>query len=267
MGRQKGCISPTKGKKWVNKNGEESLILLNQVKEYLENGGELGRNKESCQKMSEIKKGIPSKRKGKTYEELYGRYKANNIKQKLSENAVNNPNYGNKERTFSKEWCQNMSKAPNNGGFLMGHIPWNKDIPCSEETRETMSKAQKGKARSEESNRKRRITRIKSIEENYGICFPAYNKQACEYFKQFDKTNNTEGRYAVYGDGEFHIKEFGYFPDYINFDLKLIMEYDERHHFDYDGNLKEKDIQRQKEIQEFYPDFKFRRIREKDLVA
>jgi very-short-patch-repair endonuclease len=76
---------------------------------------------------------------------------------------------------------------------------------------------------------------------------------------------NTKGRYAVYGDGEYQIESLGYFPDYINFSLKLIMEYDESHHFDENGNLLERDVQRQKEIQDHFPDFEFRRIKEKDL--
>ena len=43
------------------------------------------------------------------------------------------------------------------------------------------------------------------------------------------------------------------------------MEWDEEHHFDRNDNLKGKDIQRQKNIQEFFPDFEFRRIREKGI--
>jgi hypothetical protein len=43
------------------------------------------------------------------------------------------------------------------------------------------------------------------------------------------------------------------------------MEYDESHHFDENGNLLERDVQRQKEIQDHFPDFEFRRIKEKDL--
>jgi len=74
--------------------------------------------------------------------------------------------------------------------------------------------------------------------------------------------NNTKGIYAMYGGGEYEIPNIWYFPDYINFDLKLIIECDEKRHFDENGNLLEKDIQRQKEIQEHFPDFTFRRIEE-----
>lgn len=137
--------------------------------------------------------------------------------------------------------------------------PWNKGLVGVQES------PMKDKHHNKETCKKLRKARIKQIEQNYGIAKPSYNLSASEYFKSFDLQHNTHGRYAVYGNGEYLIPELGYFPDYINFDLKLIMEFDEEHHFDENGNILEKDIQRQKEIQEFYPDFEFRRIREKDL--
>lgn len=105
-----------------------------------------------------------------------------------------------------------------------------------------------------------RIKRIEQIKKNYGISKPNYNLQACNWFKFFDKVNDTNGRYAVYGGGEYYIKEIGYWPDYINFDKKLIIEWDEERHF-IDNELKEKDVSRQKEIQNIFPDFEFIRIR------
>jgi hypothetical protein len=112
---------------------------------------------------------------------------------------------------------------------------------------------------------KRRINKIKRIEKNYGIVWPKYNKIACEFFKKFDEENNTKGRYAVYGGGEYKIEELVYWIDYINFDLKLIIEWDEKYHFKANGQLRERDIIRQQEIQKQFPDFEFRRIREDDI--
>jgi hypothetical protein len=43
--------------------------------------------------------------------------------------------------------------------------------------------------------------------------------------------------------------------------VKLIQEWDEERHYDKRGNLKEKDKIRQREIQQLYPDFEFRRIK------
>ncbi len=92
--------------------------------------------------------------------------------------------------------------------------------------------------------------------------FPNFNRSSIKFFKNFDEENDTWG---LYGINEFHIKELGYWLDYFNQELKLIIEWDEEYHFDRKGNLREKDIQRQKEIQDLYPDFEFRRIREKEL--
>lgn len=139
----------------------------------------------------------------------------------------------------------------------------------SKETRRKMGEAQKGnkkgkgnteKKHTEETKRKMRLSRIKNIRKNYGNPFPNYNKEACEYFREFDKEHNTKGRYAVYGGGEYLIEELGYWPDYINFDKKLIIEWDDPKHYR-NGRLKQKDKQRQKEIQEYYSDFKFIRIK------
>ena len=68
----------------------------------------------------------------------------------------------------------------------------------------------KGKNHTEETKTKIRIKIIKRIQDNYNIIpQPFYNIKACEYFKKFDEENNTKGRYAVYGGGEFQIKELG----------------------------------------------------------
>ncbi len=111
----------------------------------------------------------------------------------------------------------------------------------------------------------RRKMRLTALEKISGKCpgeriIPRSNVTACKFFEQFDKAFDTQG---YYGSEEYRIKELGYFPDYINFDLKLIIEWDEERHYDADGNLKEDDIQRQKEIQERFSDFRFVRIREK----
>lgn len=111
-----------------------------------------------------------------------------------------------------------------------------------------------------------RICRIKAIQrfQERGNIQPAYNPIACEYFNAFDCLFQTQGQYALNG-GEFYVEELGYFLDYINHHLELIIEYDERRHYDYQGNLKKKDITRQKEIQDRFPDYEFIRINEMEL--
>jgi len=163
----------------------------------------------------------------------------------------NNPMYGkvpwnkNKGGYFSKEALKNIPL------FKKGQIPWNKD-----------------KTFSTESKRKMRLAHLRFLKEcifEGGQIRPSYNSNACKFFAKFDQKNNTNGMYATNG-GEYHIKELGYFPDYFNSKLKLIMEYDERRHYR-NGKLRKRDIKRQEEIQNLFPDYKFVRIREKDLSA
>jgi len=119
------------------------------------------------------------------------------------------------------------------------------------------NKGKKIKPCSEKRKKINRFLAIKRIEENHGICMPGYNKKACEFFKNYDEKNNTKGHYAVYGGGEHYIKELGYWPDYINFDKKIIIEFDEKYH----NKRLEKDAIRQQQIQKLYPDFEFRRMK------
>jgi len=99
-----------------------------------------------------------------------------------------------------------------------------------------------------------RLAAIKRIRRNNGKVFPSYNVHACNWFKLFDEINSTNG---MYGPNEYLIEELGYWPDYINFDVKLIIEWDESYH----RNQEEKDKQRQKEIQKHFSDFEFIRIK------
>lgn len=95
---------------------------------------------------------------------------------------------------------------------------------------------------------------------------PSYNETSCIFFKQFDEDFGTQGQYATNG-GEYYVKELGYWVDYINFELKLIMEWDEREHYNAEGSLKERDVRRQREIQDHFLDFLFVRIREEEFLG
>ena len=92
---------------------------------------------------------------------------------------------------------------------------------------------------------------------------PNFNPIACKWFEIFDNVNNTQGLYATRG-GEFYIEELGFFPDYFNPKLKLIMEWDEAHHF-INGELSLEDVERQKAIQKLFPHYEFVRIKEADV--
>lgn len=153
--------------------------------------------------------------------------------------------------------------------------------PCTEEAKKKLSKIGKGRRHTKEHSDKisksltgkehtreriknQRLARIKYIEKvklkGIKLC-PSANLRGCEYFEKFDKEHNTKGQYASSG-GEFFISDLGFWVDYINRDLKLIMEYDEKRHYYADGTLKEKDQKRQADIEKLYPDYKFVRIKE-----
>ncbi len=163
----------------------------------------------------------------------------------------------------------------------IGRIPWNKDKPWDEVTKkkmsitklndpETMERCRtmnKGRKHTDEEKKNLRFKSIQNIQKQLkenGQMFPFYNSTACEYFKWIDDNIfESEGQYATNG-GEYHIKELGYWLDYINTDLKVIIEWDEEKHYKND-KLNIKDKTRQKEIESVFPDYDFIRIRESQL--
>jgi hypothetical protein len=170
---------------------------------------------------------------------------------------------GSKHPMFGKHQTSESNKknSESNKKYWEIHDSFWKGKHLSKETKIKISKSHTGKTLSEEHVKNMRLSLIKRLEK-HDMCYPNYNLNACEYFKKFDEEHNTKGRYAVYGGGEYKIKELGYFVDYINFDLKLIMEWDETAHYDMDDKLMEKDRIRQEQIQRFFSDFKFKRIKE-----
>ena len=111
-----------------------------------------------------------------------------------------------------------------------------------------------------ESKQQMRLSRIKEIEMKYGKICPNYNLKACEFFENLNEHFDLNGIHAGNND-EFQIKELGYFVDYYELDLNMAIEYDEKHHYNSDGTLKDRDIQRQNEITDFLG-CKFIRINE-----
>lgn len=179
--------------------------------------------------------------------------KSKKTKQKQSESHKGEKN-GMYRKHHSEETRQKQSKSSK------GSISWNKGIPRSEETRQKISETKKGKTSSEEACQNMSIAAQKRVEENGGGA--NFNKNSIPHFKNFDKENNTKG---LYGKNEFHIPGTRFKVDYFNLDLKLIIEWDEEKHYQ-NNQLRKKDVKRQKEIQEVFPNFEFRRIREREVA-
>jgi hypothetical protein len=97
----------------------------------------------------------------------------------------------------------------------------------------------------------RRLARIKQVSEdkfNGNQVIPSYNSNGCQIFENIMKENNSYIQHAMNG-GEFFIKELGYWTDGYDKENNIVYEFDEHHHFDKNGNLSQKDIRRQQEIE------------------
>jgi hypothetical protein len=137
------------------------------------------------------------------------------------------------------------------------------------ETRKKISETRKrnnipGPTFSEETKTKLRLKRIREIEEdkyNGNQMMPSYNRHACQVFDNINATLGWNGKYATNG-GEQFIPELGYWLDYYEPSSNIVIEWDEPHHYNVDGTLKEKDTIRQKQIEEHLK-CKFIRVKEK----
>jgi len=95
------------------------------------------------------------------------------------------------------------------------------------------------------SDHTRYLKRINAIKQRY-LSPTFYNATACHYFRQLNKEFGWNGLFAE-NRGEFKIH--GYFLDYYVPELNLVIEYDEKAHFDKNGKLKSRDVRRQHEIE------------------
>lgn len=130
----------------------------------------------------------------------------------------------------------------------------------SQETRRKMSKSRadisgdKNPSKRPEVREKLRLNlleRIKDEIEKYGgKMTPFFNETGCKFFDKIMSEQNCHIQHALNG-GEFYIKELGYFLDGYDIENNIAYEWDEKHHFDVEGNLLEKDIVRQKKIEKF----------------
>ncbi len=178
---------------------------------------------------------------------------------------------GIKDSTFSRILkYHNIDKKENAGCFKKGQVgrnkgnktgkpAWNRGRSATREQRLKMSESAKRLWQNPEH-------RKKQSKAHAGGVVPGFNKTACEYFNKFDKANGTCGQHATNG-GEYRIDGLRYYLDYINFDLKLIMEWDEEYHHYKGGKLLKKDTQRQKEIEQHFPEYRFIRLRECEVLS
>ena len=127
----------------------------------------------------------------------------------------------------------------------------------TDETRRKISETRKarkipGPKISEDGRRRLRLKRIHEIEvdrNNGHQIVPSFNKSACKFFDRVNAELGWNGKYATNG-GEYFVADLGYWVDYYEPIRNVIVEWDERQHFNVDGTLKQSDIDRQRQIVE-----------------
>ena len=228
----------------------------------------------------------------KLIEERYGEKKVEEIKNKLSlsSSGSKNPFYGKHhteetkkllskinssdeiiERNKSKEFKKSVSDG------LKKSDKFNKlkEYRKTEEYREAQSnriknsEAFKLSHTSDEYRKKRRlitcnqIINLRKISNNKKTFMPMFNKKACEYFNKLMEEKNINIQHAMNG-GEYVIPELGYFVDGYDKENNVVYEFDENYHYLPNGELRECDKRRQKEIEDFLK-CKFIRIKENEI--
>ena len=159
---------------------------------------------------------------------MYGKHHTNETKKKLSEiitQAMNRPEVKNHLTSIRK----------------------------SQEYKQLRSNIFKGKIRGIEHCRNLRLAHIKRIEAMIrdGLpMIPRFNKRACKIIDEYGNTHGYKFVHALNG-GEYRIKDLGYWVDGYDKEKNVVIEIDESYHYGLDGNLREKDIQRQREIEEY----------------
>lgn len=208
-------------------------------------------------------KKISEEQKQKQRDRMLGTHPSEETRKKLSEKrkGKNNPCYGRcgeKNPMFGK--CGILSPT-------YGMTPWNKGKKgiLSQDTIEKMRKAKLGKyngknnpnyenhkSLSEEHKRKVRLSHIKRIEDiknNGHQLKPNFNIKACEIIEKYGKERGYNFQHAMNG-GEYYVKELGYWVDGYDKEKNIVIEYFENnyHHYDENGNIKNKDLNRINEI-------------------
>lgn len=143
--------------------------------------------------------------------------------------AVQNSNKNRPKQIFTYETRKKLSEA---GSGIRHHMYGKKHTPASKT--------------------KMRKSRIKYIEVRYneGLpIYPNYNPSSISILEELAiELGITDLQHAENG-GEFYIKELGYWVDGYSSEKNIVIEYDEKYHYDFDGVLREKDVYRQHEIE------------------
>ena len=141
--------------------------------------------------------------------------------------------------------------------FEDGLQPWNKGLIGE-------ANPLYGTSRPSEVVAKIRLSHIERRNKLTGQIVPGYNSDACKFFDFLNFHLGWQGFYAENG-GEFYIEELGYWVDYYEKNINLIVEWYEEHHYR-GGKVRDKDVRRREDIINKLG-CAFIEIREKDKVS
>jgi hypothetical protein len=219
------------GEKWVRSCPECKTDIVYANKWYYESCCKLNRLCKVCSKKGsrngffgkhiseESKNKIREKYRQKNPSDFYwfGKNLSEETKNKLRENRKRNPIKKTKEQLKT----HSLSMAGNQ---------FRKGIPHTEETKLLL-----------------RSKMVEKIRQEKGIISPNYNKTSCLYFEWLNKWNGWNGQYALNG-GERYIKELGYWINYYEANHNVVVEWDEKRHYNPNGLLKKEDVRRMNRI-------------------
>lgn len=163
----------------------------------------------------------------------------------IQNGGENNPNFGNRYNEEIRNKISVRTKKAMNSNEVKQKM---KEIQTSPEYKEKISKIHKGKIVSEKTKQKMREGVVRRVLK-YGIRSRNFNPLACSIIDNYGRRNGYNFQHALNG-GEFHIKGLGYLVDGYDANKNVVVEVDEKNHFDMNGNLREKDIIRQKRIED-----------------
>lgn len=154
-------------------------------------------------------------------------------------------------------WNKGVARTSNEKRAISDGIK-SRDWQKSSYWRKRRSDQNKGRKLNEVHKRKISIAHKRRNSKIPRMRSPNFNVSACAIFDEMNEELNWNGQHALNG-GELYLQELGYWVDYYELTLNIVIEYDEAHHR-YPANI-EKDKKREEVITE-YLDCRFYRIEE-----
>lgn len=144
-------------------------------------------------------------------------------------------------RIRTEEHKKNISKSK------IGSIPWNKGKKWKEIFDDEKLEKLYTSCKTDEKRKKLRKSRINYIEKCSGQVIPTYNINSIQIIEEYGNKNGYNFLHAENG-GEFYIKELGYWLDAYDIEQNVVLEVYEKHHYNMDGTIRDRDVLREKEI-------------------